>query len=399
MKIAALERFAEPSRRCDAAAVGEPGDTLTAWDLPDPLRAPGTFARGLPAALADWRRIPASAEERRRLLRACLGTRGARWGALLRGPGLLRRLRAGEVDAIACFSSRDFALARMLAAAAGTPCREALQRGTQYFGEFAFELLAVIPYAYWLAQQGRLAYTVSTPDTRSLYWFSPRHVERPLPRRYVPITEWPLGEAGRWRYDRKAFPAGLDTREWLPPPYRAVYRDDRFRWDKPTCVVANKMTGEYYRWHRAPANYLSGDLLLTLIGKLRGRYQVVYNRPRAADIVNDHQAIREAGDIEAVKRAYPDVLTIQELHARHPELGFNELQLRLYAGCERFVSVLGGGAYLASYFGGSNVVYARRGWEVDCQAYERWFDRFSGARVVAAARPRELLQAVERELL
>ena len=334
-----------------------------------------------------------------RLLRACLDTGGARWGALLRAPRLLRHVRAGEVDAIACFSAKDFALAHLLAGETGSPCRETLAQGTQYFGEFAFELLAVLPYAYWLASEGRLESTVSVPDTRCLYWFSPHHEERSAARRYVPITEYPLGVRGTLRYDRKAFPAALDTRRWLPPPYRSVYRDDRFRWTKPTCVVGNKTTDEHYLWHHAPTNFLPNDLLLTLIGKLRTRYQVVYNRPRAVDVVNDHQMIRETGDIEAVARAYPDVLTIQALHAMHPDLGYNELQLRLYAGCERFVSVLGGGAYLASYFGGTNVVYAKRGWEVACGAYERWFDRFSGARVVAAASPEELLRAVERELL
>ena len=399
MKVAALERFAEPSRRCDPAVAATATDTLVAWDLHGPPGKRGTALRSLPAAVADWVAAPASMRERLALLRACLGTRGARWGALLRAPDLLRRVRAGEVDAIVCFSAKDFALARVLAAESGSPCSETLARGTRYFGEFAFELLAVLPYAYWLASQGRLAYTVSTADTRCLYWFSPHHEERPLTRRYVPITEWPLGEGGRLRYDRKAFPATLDTRQWLPPPFRAQYRDERFRWAKPTCVVSNKTTAEYYRWHRAPTNYLPNDLLLRLIGMLRTRYQVVYNRPRAEDIVNDHQAIREAGDIEAVNRAYPDVLTLQALRVRHPELGYNELQLRLYAGCERFVSVLGGGAYLASYFGGTNVVYARRGWEVACGAYERWFHRFSGARVVRAAAPDALLRTVERELL
>jgi hypothetical protein len=117
------------------------------------------------------------------------------------------------------------------------------------------------------------------------------------------------------------------------------------------------------------------------------------------DIVNDHQEIRETGDIEAVKRAFPDVLTIQELQAEHPDLSYNRLQLELFASSKRFVSVLGGSSYLASYFGGTNVVYAKRGWEVACGAYERWFHRFSGARVVAASNPRELLQAAERELL
>ena len=49
--------------------------------------------------------------------------------------------------------------------------------------------------------------------------------------------------------------------------------------------------------------------------------------------------------------------------------------------------------------GGVNVVYAKRGWEVACGAYERWFDRFSGARVIAASTPEELLDAVGREML
>ena len=122
----------------------------------------------------------------------------------------------------------------------------------------------------------------------------------------------------------------------------------------------------------------------------------VRGRPTSSATIS---AIREAGDIEAVRSRYPDVLTIQDLHADHPDLSFNELQLALFAGCERFVSVLGGGSYLASYFGGTNVVYARRGWEVSCGAYGNWFHRFSGARVVAAGSPRDLLGAVERELL
>jgi len=398
LTIAVLERFADLSRRCDPRTIA-PSEATIVWNLPAPLRDTATFLRRAPGALIDWLTVPVSMRERCRLLRACLETRGARSGAVLDAPGLLRRVRAREVDAIACFSAKDFALAQLLATETGSPCREALAQGTRYFGEFAFELLAVVPYAYWLASEGRLLSTVSVPDTRCLYWFSPHHVEHSVTRRYVPISEYPVGVAGTLRYDRKAFPATLDTSRWLPPPYKVAFRDDRFRWAKPTCVIGNKTTDEHYLWHRAPTNFIPNDLLLTLIGALRTRYQVVYNRPRAKDIVNDHQTIRESGDIEAVTRAYPDVLTTQTLHAMHPDLGFNELQLRLYAGCEHFVSVLGGGAYLASYFGGTNVVYAKRGWEVACGAYERWFDRFSGARVVAAASPDKLLRAVERELL
>ena len=256
-----------------------------------------------------------------------------------------------------------------------------------------------MPYAYWLHRHGELEFTISTSDTRCLYYFSPRHEERPEARRYVPITDYPLGRPGRVRYDRKAFPARFDSSRWLPPPYREVYRNDRFRFERPLCVVANKTSSERYLRRGFTVNSMDTDLLLAVIGRLRDRYQVVYNRPRAADIVNDHQSVREAGDIEAVKRRYPDVVTIQDLAADNPDLSFNQLQLNLLAGCERFVSVLGGASYLASYFGGTNVVYARRGWEVSCGAFENWFDRFSGARVVAAGTPAELLGTVERELL
>ena len=399
MKVVAIERFADPSRRCDPELLGLAPDDVATFVLPDPVRDPVTFLRGIPGAIRDWIVAPGSMHERMALACVSVRTRGARLGALLHAPGLLGRLRAHEIDAIACYSSKEFALATYLAQQCGSPCREVLAHGTQYFGEFAFELLAVVPYAYWLHRQGRLEYTVSTPDTRCLYWFSPRHEERPVARRYVPITEYPIGVAGSLRYDRTAFPEALDTSRWVPPPYRDVYRDERFHFDRPTCVVCNKATDEQFRWHRGMTNHLPTDLVLELIGKLRTRCQVVYNRPRAADIVNDHQAIRELGDIEAVKAAYPDVLTIQDLGARHPDLGYNELQLRLYSGCERFVSVLGGSSYLASWFGGVNVVYAKRGWEVACGAYDGWFDRFSGARVVATSTPDELRRAVERELL
>jgi hypothetical protein len=399
MRVVALERFAEPSRRLDPATPGFDDAVSESVDLSAPGRSPGAVLRALPAALRAWITAPATMRERAALASAAWRTRGARVGAALSAPALLRRVREREIDAIACYSSRDFALATFLAGAARTPCREVLARGTQYFGEFAFELLAVIPYAYWLHRQGRLEFTVSTPDTRCLYWFSPRHVERTIARRYVPITEYPIGVPGRIRYDRNAFPEILDTSRWTPPPYREVFRDDRFGFDRPLCVVCNKATDEHFRWHRSMTNHLPSDLLIELVGRLRSRYEVVYNRPGAADIVNDHQTIRETGDIEALKAAYPDLVTIQELHARFPELGYNELQLRLYAGCRRFVSVLGGSSYLASWFGGVNVVYAKRGWEVACGAYERWFDRFSGARVIAASTPEELLDAVGREML
>jgi len=395
LKVAVLERFSDQSRRCEPGW-SESSEWETAlWDLAGDWNGWQGFIANLSALLAE----PLSVSDRIKLLVACLGTGGAQRGALARAAELLRRVRAGQIESIACFSAKDFALAELLAKETGLPCRELLSRQTQYFGEFAFELLAVVPYAYWLHRQGHLERTIGCLDTRCLYYFSENHKEHPVKRHYVPITEYPIGERGSlFGYDRTTFPKALDTRKWLPPPYRQAFRDERFRWDRELCILSNKLSDEQFsNKFSGPTNFIETNLLLKLIGMLRDRYQVIYNRPRASDVVTDHQRIHEIGDIEAVKRAFPDTVTIQELHADYPDLSFNELQLRLYSGCQRFVSVLGGSAYLASYFGGINIVFARQGWEVDCRAYERWFDRFSGARVVAISSGRELLQAVERE--
>jgi hypothetical protein len=395
LKIAVLERFLDLSRRCDPEAIGRPEDETAIWELSGGWNG----WRGLVAKLSAWLAEPLSVSDRIRLFMACLNTGGAHGGALAQAAELLRQVRAGQIEGIACFSAKDFGLAKLLAKETGAPCREMLSHQTHYFGEFGFELLAVVPYAYWLHRQGLLERTIGGLDTRCLYYFSKNHEERPIKRSYVPITEYPIGERG-WlsRYDLPAFPRTLDTRKWTPPLYRDAFRDERFSWEKEICIVSNKISDEQFsNGTGPPTNFIAPELLLQLIGLLRARYKVIYNRPRAPDIAIDHQTIHEIGDIEAVRRAFSDVVTIQELHARHPTLTFNELQLRLYSSSRRFISVLGGSAFLASYFGGINIVFARRGWELDCGAYKRWFDRFSGTHVIPVTSGRALLQAVKQE--
>ena len=400
MNVAVVERFEDPSRRCDPRLFLADDDVVRVWDLSRERGAASPSWGEVTRAAATWITAGGAVGPRWRAVRACWGMRGwHRKRAFVLAAGWLQQLAAGEVDEVACFSSRHFPLVDALAEVTGAPCRQMLDHGTQYLGEFAFELLAVVPYACWLQQQGRLEFTVSTADTSCLYPFSPNHIERGTARTYVPITEYPIGERGKDQFDVRGFPEVLDTARWAPPPYGDLYRDGRFAWAKPPVVVCNKTSDERYLGAGPPVNHIDVETLLTLVGRLRDRYTVIYDRPQPADIVNDHSEIHDLGDIGAVADAYPDVLTIQALHAEHPGLTFNELQLRLFASCERFVSVLGGSSYLASLFGGTNVVYAQQGWEVSCGAYDGWFERFSGARVVATATPDALLAAVEREFL
>jgi len=249
VRIAAVERFAHPSRRCDPARVATPDDEVVVWDLSIPDGGPFESVRDVIRAAREWAALPVPLRRRWRLLRLGAGMSGWRRAALVRVPAWVRALRAQEVDEVACFSARDFGLAHQLAEETDRPCRVVLDHGTQYYGEFAFEHLAVIPYAYWLHEQGRLRFTASTRDTRCLYYFSPSHTEVDVERGYVPITEYPVGERGEHTYDRRGFPAALDTSRWTPPPYRDVYGGDpRFRWPKPPVVPRSPVGLQAARW-------------------------------------------------------------------------------------------------------------------------------------------------------
>src|SRR5215204_1869827 len=236
MKIAVLERFCDPSRRCDSELTLRPEDELTIWNLVGGWEGWRSFLSHVWPLFSE----PISIRDRMRLALACFRTGGAQTGALVHAAELLRHVRAGYIESIACYSTKDFALAELLSEQTGTPCRELLSCQTKYFGEFAFELLAVVPYAYWLHCQGRLRRTIGVPDTRCLYYFSEHHEEVPVQRRYVPITEYPLGEHdGPLSYDKAAFPEFLRTEQWTPPPYRDAFNEKRIRWDREICIVSN----------------------------------------------------------------------------------------------------------------------------------------------------------------
>lgn len=202
----------------------------------------------------------------------------------------------------------------------------------------------------------------------------------------MPVTEYPAGYTSRLHWDVYAFAPYLDIAKWIAPPYKSIYRNDTFRWPKQLCIICNKYTVEPSVRFRRAVNFIPIPVLLKLLELLTPHYQVVYVRPRPEDIVGDHQAIRDLGEFEIIGARFPEVLTIQQIHASHSHLSFNELQLRLFANCERFVSVLGGSSFLASYFGGTNIVYAREGWEVSCDAYSHWFHLFSVGEFLARAR-------------
>lgn len=233
-----------------------------------------------------------------------------------------------------------------------------------YGGEFGVELQLVVPYAYYLHTKNLLGKTLSAHDTKALYYFSEEHEEKYDHRVHVPQEN--LKQSGN--PNPSAHTYCLKTSQWLPPPYKQKYRNDRFKWKKEPLIISNKYAIE---WGQQPFNFIDLPTLGKILKLIEKDYQVIYCRPTGKEIVSDQNEIVPLRDFELI-REHPEVLTIQELSKRNPDLSFNALQMMIFANCKKFISVQGGNAVLASYFGGTNIIYAIKGQELSCGDFNHY---------------------------
>ncbi|KAK9863173.1 hypothetical protein WJX84_011002 [Apatococcus fuscideae] len=227
-----------------------------------------------------------------------------------------------------------------------------------YFGELGYELVLYSPYIYYLHILGKLKRTLGPPGSSAFNYFSPNHTELPFGRRFCP---------GLYS-NKNAHAAIADFRfdEWVPPQYKQHFQGKLPALSElPLLILHNKYTKE---WDQPPANFIDVPTLLQLIDMLKGRYTIVYMRPYTSQhlpgYVGDSNLDVEFNDHEEIKRQHPEVHLAHELLGQLTEVNdFNELQLALHAQSDAFISVLGGNAVIASYFAGTNIVYAVKGQE------------------------------------
>jgi hypothetical protein len=98
----------------------------------------------------------------------------------------------------------------------------------------------------------------------------------------------------------------------------------------------------------------------------------------------------DLGEWDLVKKH--DIVTIQDL--KHDGIDYNTLQMMLYANCDKFITVQGGTSILASYFGGQNIIFARKGMEVKKGIYDRWYHMFGGSEIHHVKKYSELKKVV-----
>jgi hypothetical protein len=125
------------------------------------------------------------------------------------------------------------------------------------------------------------------------------------------------------------------------------------------------------------------------------KYQIIYSRYTLQD---DNSVVYDLGDFEFIKRNFRDTILMQDLVAQKG-ISWNELQMRLYANCERFISVQGGPAVISSYFGGDNCIYIRKGFELTSGEYEKVYPLLSGCRTRRVPHRKEDLATEETRFI
>jgi len=256
-----------------------------------------------------------------------------------------------------------------------------------FSGEFAPELQFALPFAYWHYKNGTLKRTKAAKFTKELYFFSPDHEESFETR----------SNEGNYNYEmpRILYSQNYNMKKWLPVPLKEVYANNIYVYDKPVLMIANRYNME---WDGPPISFYSIEALDFIIGRLRHKYTIIYNRPRPQNITMDNSDVYDMDEFEWLKKTYPEVILMEDLFRENTAnaRNFNHLQLMVYANADKFISIHGGTATLASYFGGTNLILSKRGPEHHFKCYSKLYPKFSGARILHAKTDEQVREYVEQ---
>jgi hypothetical protein len=257
--------------------------------------------------------------------------------------------------------------------------------------EFGYELISALPYAYHLHQKGLLMETISAVDTGCLYYFSPRHLTDGSPRGWHNMEK-----AARLLPNTKIHQPSLDWSKFSPPPLKEQYKNDRFVFDKPTICICNRVNVE---WKRDVINYFDIDVLEKLFKSLKKKYQIIYFNIEGRKEFYDGVEPVSIGDFDLARKH--GAVVIHDLHKDNPDLSFNTVQLMVMANCEAFITMNGGYSILASYMGGTNIIYSKECREIGetVNSFYRWYHRFGGSRIVHVDNYTQLLNEVDIQFI
>jgi hypothetical protein len=239
--------------------------------------------------------------------------------------------------------------------------------------EFGKELQLVIPYAYYLYKNNLLNKTTSSFLTRELYYFSKNHKEK-----YKLRTSY----NNEWANIPNKSPhiKELNYNEYIPPPYKSIFKNTYFVYDKPLLIIHNKYNNE---WGKPPKNFIDKNTLNIIFNLLNNKYTVIYLRPYSKNIICDTKLLDlNENNLLKLYNIIDGNKLYEETKEKYNIKNFNHFQLLIHSNCDKFISVQGGNSVLASYFGGTNIIYAKCGKELGCNAYNGHYKKYSNCNIL-----------------
>jgi hypothetical protein len=235
--------------------------------------------------------------------------------------------------------------------------------------EFGFEVTTYIPYYFYLFSNNLLFDNIiHTFDGMQPYYYFLPECQLETKRTFR------CGNRKEKLLVNFDIPGHLDKRYWKAPNYKEYYKNDVFIYDKPLLVVNNKYNIE---WDTDPINFISAEVLNKLVENLKDKYQIIYIREHSNEskkgISGDTSPILDGLQDYEILENYPEVITFNYLRKQNENLSYNEIKCMLYANCDNYITVQGGGANMIPYFAKNTVILHKRGREITKGFYEGFF--------------------------
>lgn len=281
--------------------------------------------------------------------------------------------------------------------------------------EFGIELALAVPYAYFLHKRGQLESVETSKGMKPFYFFCDdvrevyqrRSLDNLAALKQVPNkwihhnAEAVLGKDYSLLIDEeKASVNGvLDYSEWMPADFKSHYRNEEFKFDKPMVFVTNKFNIEH---GEVPMGYFDIECLCWMFDFFKNKgYTVIYKRATNRET----EFSKDANEIQSLENGYEDicadvagigvitdfqltkyfdnVILLSDIVGKSKQ-PYNEVQLKVLANCDKFVSVCGGNSILSSMFGGTVISYIHKGKELRPNYFgvNSYFRKLSGANVI-----------------
>lgn len=255
--------------------------------------------------------------------------------------------------------------------------------------EFGYEMISILPFAYYLYEKNLLKKTISGIDTRALYYFSPDHQEIEGKRSFENFIEM----------DKQKFP-NINIHEKInfdyfkPPKLKSFYENKKILFEKPSFIIYNRYGNE---WGNEPINFIKKESILEISELLKNEFSIVLIQnsdfPQAYE---DHLKNLQYG-LNEKECSENGIISFKEIIENYKDSSINEIQCRLYAGCDKFVSSNGGGGIFVSYFGGDNIIMSKNCRELDPEinSFYNWYQKLGNSNIHVVNSDNGLIELVK----